>query len=114
MITHEEHKAPLLKEAMDMQKRGLDFENIRQNLAAQLSDTAELNEIMKSLKEHHYAIRRRRGTLLAIIGAILLVFGCIAVLAMHDIGGATRMAIYLPSIIGSGLVLWGLVDVLGW
>ena len=105
--------AEIIHEGIQMMRRGLEFESIRETLQAKLSES-ELDSVMKILKDYKHVMRRRRGGMLCIVGSIMLVFGCVFVLAMQDSHGAARMAIYLPSIVGSGLVLWGLVDLLGW
>ncbi len=113
MATGQPHQ-DLFHEGLDMLQRGIDISNIRENLRSKVKDESELESVISSLKEYRYVLRRRRGGILCIVGSILLVFGCVFVLVLQDTSGASRMAIYIPSVIGSGLVLWGLVDLLGW
>lgn len=110
--SHPNHK--LFHEGIEMLQRGIELSNIRENLQKQATDEAELDSVINSLKEYKFGLRRRRGGILCVVGALLLVFGCVFVLALQDSIGASRMAIYIPTVIGSGLILWGFVDLLGW
>lgn len=104
----------LLKEGLQMHLRGIEFDAIRSHLSSKTNDASQLDEIMNSLRKIYFARRRKRGALLTLLGSVLLIFGCIFVLSAYDSATGVRMALYLPSIVGSGLVLWGIVDVLGW
>lgn len=104
----------LLQEGHHMLLRGIEFDAIRLHLSSKSSDELQLDEVMKNLRKIYYARRRKRGVMLTLIGSVLLIFGCIFVLATYDSAAGVRLALYLPSIIGSGLVIWGIVDVLGW
>jgi hypothetical protein len=104
----------LLQEGHNMLMRGIEFDAIRLHLSSKSSDTLQLDEVMKSLRAIYYARRRKRGVLLTLIGSVLLVFGCVFVITAYDSAAGVRLALYLPSLVGSGLVLWGIVDVLGW
>ncbi len=114
MTTPPENNDSLLQEGIRMLKSGIDLENIRENLLSKSKSESEIDAIMKSIRELKFAQRRSRGVILCIIGAVLLVFGFVLVIALQDSANASRMAIYIPSVLGSGMVLWGFVDLLGW
>ena len=94
--------------------RGIEMDSIRESLSARVDDEVQLDAVMKSIREIHYARRRKRGVILSLIGSALLVFGCIFVICLSDSSGAARFALYAPTGVGAILVLWGLADVLGW
>lgn len=104
----------LLHEGVDMLLRGLDIEQIRNTLAAKADNEEHLETLMARVRLVHYERRRKRGVVTGLIGCCLLIFGCVLVFVLQDHAGASRLALYVPSFVGSGLVLWALVDVLGW
>lgn len=104
----------LLHEGISMLLRGIEIDSIRESLATRADDEAQLDAVMKSIRDVHYARRRKRGVILSFIGAALLVFGCVFVICLSDSSGAARFALYAPTGVGAVLVLWGLADVLGW
>lgn len=114
MSSSEKETDAFLQEGLNMLHRGLDTEHIRENLRKRISDDPELDRIMNLIAQRKLQNRRARGGIVCIIAAVLLVFGCVFALSMNELSGATRFAIYAPSLIGSGLILWGFIDLLGW
>lgn len=108
------NEKPVLAAGWKLLNSGVGFSDIRHSLEAKNYPSAEIDEAIETLRKYHYERRRRRGILSALIGSALLVIGCITAVLIHDNTAGFRVALYAPCIVGSLLVCWGLIDILGW
>lgn len=105
---------PALTTGLQLFASGTDLQDIRLSLESKNYDIAEIETAMVVLKNQWYAKRRRRGIINLLVGAVLLIAGCVVAMVMHDNSTTFRVALYGPSMVGAGLVCWGLIDVIGW
>lgn len=105
---------PVLAAGLKLLNSGVGFSDIRHSLEANKYPAEEIDEAIDALRKYHYEKRRRRGILSGLIGSMLLVIGCITAIVIHDNTAGFRIALYTPCIVGSVLVCWGLIDILGW
>lgn len=105
---------PAISAGYKLLDSGISLSDIRPALESAKLSASEIDDAMPILRKHHYAKRRHRGIINLLIGSLLLVAGCIVAVIMHDNSTGFRIALYTPSLVGTILACWGLIDIVGW
>lgn len=100
--------------ANSLQQKGLSFDEISIQLRQQGAPEQQLLEIIMQLKSLRFTQKRKSGFLYCGIGIALLVIGCMLTIFLYNSGGNIKLALYGLTILGVGLTLKGLVDLIGW
>lgn len=107
---YEEH----LRIGNEMMLRGIEIDEVRVTLLQRNITPSDLDRAINEIRKNYYARKRKRGTITVGIGSVLLVFGCIITMVLHSYGYPINYILYVPTSIGIGLLLWGMIDIMGW
>lgn len=98
----------------DMMLRGAEIDEVRVKLLQRNITPSDLDLVINEIRKNYYAKKRRRGTIVVGIGSCLLVFGCIITMVLHAYGYPISYILYGPTSVGILLLLWGMIDIMGW
>ncbi|MFN8712774.1 MAG: hypothetical protein ACK5Z2_07965 [Bacteroidota bacterium] len=77
------------------------------------ADEATITELVDKIRKERYAMRRKRGVKLLLIGAVMLLSGFILTLIFVYNNKSIDYVMYGMTTAGIAVLLWGVVDVLG-
>jgi len=100
--------------ALDQFHKGIEYHHIEVNLAKEGATEVHIEIIIRELKDIHYIRRKKRGFKLVFAGAFLLVFGFVLTLLLFHSGNSINYAMYGLTTAGIFLLLWGMIDLMGW
>lgn len=100
--------------ATEQHSKGIEHDHIEINLKEAGASDELVVIIIKQIKELHYLKRRKRGFKLVLFGSLLLVFGFLITLMLFHSGTTINYAMYGLTIAGVILLLWGMIDLMGW
>lgn len=103
-----------LRVGNELMLSGEEIDKVRVALLQRKISPSDLDLAMLQIRKNYFARKRKRGTALVLIGSILLVFGCIFTMVMHSYGFQINYILYIPTTTGIGLLLWGMINVMGW
>lgn len=96
-----------------MMKDGENNSTILAHLLSSGADDATVGAIADKLQTMRYRLRRQRGVKLLIAGAVVLLIGFILTFIFTSTNHSFQYVMYATTSVGIGLLLWGIVDVLG-
>jgi len=102
--------ADLFSHAIALYKKGLTDNEVINRLKEKGAEENVLTEIIKKVK---ISRKRNSGFIFCGIGIFLLVTGCLLTLLLFN-SGNIRFALYGLTLLGLGLTIKGLIDLLGW
>lgn len=108
------HHSKFRQLAVDQFHKGIEFHHIEVNLSREGASGAHIEIIIRELKDLNYIRRKKRGFKLVFIGAMLLVFGFVLTLLLFHSGTSINYSMYGLTTAGIILLLWGMVDLMGW
>lgn len=100
--------------AFEQHARGVEDHHIESNLAKEGAHENVVKHILGELKALNLIRRRKRGFKLIFIGSFLLVFGFLLTLLLFHSNVCINYAMYGLTMTGIVLLLWGMVDLMGW
>jgi hypothetical protein len=103
-----------LQMANSLHQKGLSIDEISMQLRQQGAPEHLLLEIIMQLKTIRFTKKRNTGFIYCGVGVALLVIGCMLTIFLYHSGGNIKFALYGLTILGVGLTLKGLVDLMGW
>lgn len=77
------------------------------------ADEATITGLVDKIRIERYAMRRKRGVKLLLIGAVLLLTGFVITLVFMYTNRSIDYVMYGMTTAGIAIMLWGVVDVLG-
>ena len=98
-----------LEEAKSLLNQGYDMAYIEAKLKQKNLDESSYIEILHQLKRFRNSKRTKNGTILVLIGVILLGAGFISCIAIHLNGGSVGFSLYGLTTIGAIVLTIGLV-----
>lgn len=101
------------QEVLDLLSRGENNSFIIAHLHKKGVDEATTTALVDKVRKERYAIRRRRGVKLLLVGAIFLLLGFVLTLAFVYNDKSIDYVMYGMTTAGIGLMLWGVVDIMG-
>ncbi len=111
----ENHEHTKFRElALEQFQKGIEFHHIQVNLSQQGASVIIIEIIIDELKALNYIRRKKRGFKLVFVGSFLLVFGFVITLLLFHSGFSINYAMYGITTIGIALLLWGMIDLMGW
>jgi len=108
------HYEENLKDAISWITQGETRDNIRKRLLDKGLEDCVLCNVMNAVSVFYYAKRRERGVGLLIAGSILLVSGFFLTVFLFHANASIDMAMYGLTGTGILVLLYGLIEVLGW
>ncbi|HEU4718780.1 MAG TPA: hypothetical protein VFU15_13140 [Bacteroidia bacterium] len=100
--------------ASDQHARGVENHHIEENLQKAGATPEMTAHIMKEIKTIDFIRRKKRGFRSVTIGSFLLVFGFLITLLLYHSGSNINYAMYSVTIAGVVMLLWGMIDIMGW
>ncbi len=100
-----------LEEMKMLVSRGFDDQSIQQELIKRGLDEALIAQLMSHSSRIRGAVRTRKGSLLVLVGVIILGIGFLSCVAIHFMGGEISLPLYGVTIIGLILVFMGLIKI---
>ena len=89
--------------------QGHDNVFIEQHLIEKGIDKLQVPELLASAKRMRHAMRTRKGSLLVVLGVLILGMGFISCVIIHNTGGEIGLPLYGLTILGLCIVFGGLV-----
>jgi hypothetical protein len=89
------------------------FSEISERLLTEGSDESTAVEIVKQLKLIHYAVKRKRGTMIILTGSILLFIGFVMTVSNFYANESFTYVMYGFTSVGLLLIFVGLYDCFG-
>ncbi|HTL81286.1 MAG TPA: hypothetical protein VL651_06260 [Bacteroidia bacterium] len=102
------------QKAFTLYEKGIEFSMIISTLEQAGAGEELRQEILLEIKNIHYSRRKNRGFKLVFAGALILIFGFILTVILFHSGSGINYAMYGLTTIGIILLLWGMIDILGW
>lgn len=102
--------ADLFSHAIALYKKGLTDNEVISRLREKGAEENILTEIIRKVK---ISRKRNSGFIFCGIGVFLLVTGCLFALLLFN-SGNIKFVLYGLTILGLGLTIKGLIDLLGW
>ncbi|MCU0430559.1 MAG: hypothetical protein MUF42_11365 [Cytophagaceae bacterium] len=103
----------ILKEAISLAQQ-----KSKEELSAHFEDKGVSKEtiqlLLDEIKKFEYLKRRKKGIQLLASGCLLLLMGFILTVVLFHRGGAFDAIMYSFSVVGIGLLFWGMIEFLGW
>jgi hypothetical protein len=101
-------------EATERDARGIEHHHIETFLKEEGADEHTISLILGEIKTIYRIRRKKRGFKLVFIGSFLLVFGFVITLFLFHSSVSINYSMYGLTMIGIVLLLWGMVDLMGW
>lgn len=98
-----------LHEINAMLAQGHATEAIEKHLLDKGIETSQVAQMLIDAKRLRSAIRTRKGSLLVLLGVLILGIGFISCVVLHSNGGAITTPLYGLTLVGLTIVLCGLV-----
>ena len=99
--------------ADELLARHQDLKSVREYLEEKIQDIAHRDSIMAAVKKAYYLRRRKRGSMVLLLGCILLIIGFVCTVTMFHSGSSFTTVMYFFTAAGIIGILIGLVDVIG-
>jgi hypothetical protein len=77
------------------------------------ADEATITSLVDKIRKERYAMRRKRGVKLLLLGAVMLLTGFVLTLVFVYNNTSIDYVMYGMTTAGIAVLLWGVVDVLG-
>lgn len=100
--------------AIDHQDRGVEHHHIEATLTSKGAHPEAIKEILREIKTMELIRRKKRGFKLVLAGSLFLVFGFLITLALFHTSVSISYSMYGLTTLGVVLLLWGMVDIMGW
>lgn len=99
--------------AKQLANRDPDFVHIEKQLSEKTTDHLLVADVLKHLKQVHYAIKRKNGLIKLGFGGLLLVIGFIITVINFRSNESFTFVMYGFTSAGLLLLFWGLYDIFG-
>jgi hypothetical protein len=113
MQLKDDHWESLYLFAKNLAENHVSFHEIEKQLSQKTSDPILIEEIIKQIKQVHYAIKRKNGMLKIGLASIFLVVGFLITCINFHSNQSFTIVMYSFTSIGLGLLFWGLYEIIG-
>lgn len=100
--------------ALEQEASRVEHDHIEENLRKAGAPDELIRVIIGEIKEVNRIRRKKRGFKLVFAGCFLLVFGFLITLALFHSNTGMQYAMYGLTTLGIVLLLWGMIDLMGW
>lgn len=113
MQLKDDHWEALYMFAKNLAENHVSFSEIEKQLSQKTSDAVLIEEIIKQVKQVHYAVKRKNGLTKLAIASIFLVAGFLITCVNFHSNQSFTIVMYSSTSIGLVLLFWGLFEIIG-
>jgi hypothetical protein len=99
--------------AKNSAEKHVSFSEIKTQLSQKTDDPVLIDEIIKQVKQVHYAVKRKNGLIKLAIASIFLVAGFLITCVNFHSNQSFTIVMYSSSSIGLILLFWELYEIIG-